>query len=204
MNKLIYKQAILTFIICVLFPASIFCADNLVKNPGMEKGSGMVPDNWETWEYFKGSASFATETNGAHEGTRAVSITCNSENDARLVQKIPVKENTYYKISAWIKTENVRNDVIGANISVSDRMIVSRDIKGTTDRWEKVDWYVLTAAGVKEIMLSIGLGWYGNTSSGKAYFDDLSNRLKPNARILQGEAIGQHLRSTWELLLQQL
>lgn len=175
---------LLVIFLCVLIPAQIFCKENLLKNPGMEKTSGGKPDNWDTWQFNKGAARYSIDTESPREGTRYATIVCESENDARYTQEVQVKENTLYKISGWVKTENIGKDALGANISILEKFYTTENVTGTTKRWKYVEMYVKTAPGVKKIAVSLGLGGYGSINTGKACFDDI--RMEEASQVPAG------------------
>jgi hypothetical protein len=137
----------------------------------MEPGS---IEGWRIWEFNKNTSEFRIETENAYEGNKYVTIVSNTENDARLIQHVPVKENKIYKISAWVKTENIghiETDLLGANLSIDTHFITSPDIKGTTITWKYLELYVRPERRVKEIPVALCLGGYGSLNTGKASFD---------------------------------
>jgi len=52
------------------------------------------------------------EQEGAQSGQYYVTIENREARDARYLQEVTVSPNSYYKLSGWIKTENVGNDVL--------------------------------------------------------------------------------------------
>lgn len=168
------KLTVVIIMIILTFSAAFSYAEgNLLKNPSFEEGSGEKPDNWDTWAYNSGSV-FLVEEGAGHEGKKYVSITNGNVNDARYKQNVAVKENTTYKLSCWIKTENVGSDTTGAIISLLDYVYTSKDFKGTNNEWQYAEMYFKPGSGVDNVVVTIGLGGYGNMNTGKAYFDDLS------------------------------
>jgi hypothetical protein len=136
--------------------------------------SGDKPDGWEKWMYVPGASTINVENGEGHNGSKFISIESNEENDARLKQAVPVKENATYKLSCWAKTENVGQQKTGAIISIMDFVNSSRDLKGTNDKWQQLVMYARIGSGINSIEVSVGLGGYGNMNTGKAYFDDLA------------------------------
>jgi len=150
---------------------------NLIQNPSFEDGTGGNPAQWSSWAWKPDAdaVDFKLEKGAAHTGNNFVTITNNTENDARYAQTIKVEEGATYKLSCWIKTENVGKDNTGANISLEGRDdAVSNDIKGTNGKWEQVEMYIVIGSKVNTIDVSIGLGGYGSTTTGKASFDDVA------------------------------
>lgn len=162
------------FIFIAVIP--VFAAANLVSNPSFEEESGGLPAAWQfsSFAHTPGAADFKLEKGGAHSGDRFVTIVSHIKNDVRFRQDIPVKENTIYKLSCWIKTENVGTDAKGANLSIDGKFESSEDIKGTNGKWEYVEMYAKTGIKIKRMTITIGIGGYGSMNSGKASFDDVA------------------------------
>lgn len=144
---------------------------NLVQNPGFEQG---FLDKWEkgAYDHGDGVTEFLIDNKVSYSGSTSACIINNSANDSRYKQKIKVKGNSYYKLSGWVKTENIGSDFKGANISVDGILDTSNDIRGTSD-WQYVELFGSTKKGQKELVVTIGLGGYSNTNTGKAWFDDV-------------------------------
>ncbi len=166
----------LLFLVIVIFTLltsiTVFATDaNLVQNPGFEQGS---LDKWEKGSYdnSEGVTEFVVDDTVWYSESKSACIINNSANDARYKQKIKVKGNSYYKLSCWVKTENIGSDFKGANISVDGITDTSNDIRGTSD-WQYVELYGSTKKGQNELVVTIGLGGYSNTNTGKAWFDDI-------------------------------
>jgi hypothetical protein len=165
------RYAVILFAFLVAGPA-VFGADNILANPGMEEASGNTVAVWRPWAYFHEKAVFERIAGNAHAGGFSASISCPSEDDARYIQTANVKPNTTYRISCWIKTENIGTGAVGANISVERTPYASRDIRGTNGRWENVSLYVRTDESVHALNICLGIGGYGSTNTGTAWFDD--------------------------------
>lgn len=141
-----------------------------------EDGSGSSVNGFKKYNYdseynsLYESSSFEIVENG-YEG-KALKITNNVANDARVYKKISVQPDSVYEISFMLKTENVDGGN-GANISGYDAQGYAGDTFGTTD-WHKVTVYLKTQSKQKSINFSLCLGGYGNISQGTAYFDSVS------------------------------
>jgi len=129
---------------------------------------------WEKWSYNESTeVSLINVPGQAHLGNNCVRITNTAENDSRIRQKVSVKENTLYKISGWIKTENVSEQGKGAMLSIFGMFVSTPELKGTND-WTYVELYGRTGPEQKEIEFTAGVGGHGGESTGVAYFDDLA------------------------------
>jgi len=146
---------------------------NKVFNPGFEENT-LEMDFWEKWSYNTSTeVSLITSPELAHSGNNCVRITNTAPNDSRIRQMVSVKENTLYKISGWIKTENVSEQGKGAIISVFGTFISTPELKGTND-WTYVELYGRTGPEQTILDLTAGVGGHGGESSGTAYFDDIT------------------------------
>lgn len=159
-----------------IFPLNISAAsENLVQNPGFEEGSIDDGFSWiaDCWDKTEGVTHFLLDDKQVYSGSRSAYIINNSPNDSRYKQTISVKPNTYYRMSCWIKTQNVGSENKGANLSIENTFEVSRDIKGTSRHWEYVELYGKTSPYQESFTLTIGIGGYGSTNTGRAWFDDI-------------------------------
>lgn len=173
-----FHRKSLIVIIFVLIAAMCFSSvgvvadgDNLAKNGNFEKlNSNGLPKKWEFKAYYEDGAitSYCVE-NDSQRGN-VVKITNNQENDARFYQSVSVKPGKTYKISCYVKTENVSGDV-GANIGFEAIATRSSGVTGTSD-WTYIE--IIATAGDKQKSVDIGirLGGFGATCTGTAWFDD--------------------------------
>lgn len=164
------------FILLALFiaiPNSCMAAENLARNPSFEAQSGGKPADWETWGY-NGTSEFKAVKGIAHSGDYYAEIISGKEDDSRFKQTVNVEEGAVYKLSCWMKTENVSQQKTGANISIEGRTVNSNDLKGTNTEWTYTEMYIKAGTGVNSINITLGLGGYGNTNTGKADFDDVT------------------------------
>ena len=173
------KKTVLLIIVMViaLIPTISLCSEvqNILFNNSFELTKDDAPANWikKSWNNDPGSVEYKIETDNPHSGEKYVSITNKIENHSRYIQSVLVEENKKYKISCYIKTENVSEKGKGANISIEKQLVTSRRIKGTTKDWEYVELYASINKGVKTIHLSLNLGGYSGTCTGKAFFDSV-------------------------------
>lgn len=159
---------------CIVFYQCAFAAENLLQNPSFEDTNNNMPVGWYTWvwDYKPGTVEFFVEQEGSRSGQNYVTIENKEGRDSRYYQEVAVNSNSCYKFSAWIKTQNVSDNVLGANLSLEGITAHSRDVKGTVDEWQYAELYIRTGEGVNTLKLSLGLGGYGNLNIGKASFDD--------------------------------
>ena len=95
--------------------------------------------------------------------------------DSMMFREIEVKPNTAYRVSCYIKTEDVVNEddnpVLGAQIILKDTEEHSEVLSGTND-WTKVD-FCFSSKNKTKVEIGFRLG--GNTGKvkGKAWFDKI-------------------------------
>lgn len=170
--------AIFTTMVLLIALTVVSCAENTnyIFNGSFELLIDGEPSNWmrEAYDKSPGASKFRVETEGAKFGEKYVTIINNKLNDSRYSQIVLVEENKKYKLSCYIKTENVSEEGKGANLSVAEQTVTSKRIKGTTDDWEYVELYVITESGVDRIKVTVGLGGYSGMSTGKASFDNVT------------------------------
>ncbi len=217
MNGVI-RYVVLIAILLSIASAAYAEPENLIRNPSFENGDGALPDMWNKWYWdtSEDSTRFSIDSLFPRTGKRYVTITNNIKNDARLMQKVPVEENSIYKYSCWIRTENTGSNNMGANISIEGRLEASVDVKGTSSTWQQVELYIKTGSGINTLTLTLGLGGYGSINKGTAYFDDVelvkAAKIPPGARTAviekqsdsQGKEASQDVkykRPFWLLIL---
>ena len=124
-------------------------------------------------EYAQGASSFSRQESGGIEDSDCVRIESMQDNDARYVIDLDVLPNTYYRISAWIRTEDVPqgNNLVGGNISVLNTFHYVGNICGSQD-WTKVELYGYTGADQNTISVCLRLGFYSGDNQGIAWFDN--------------------------------
>ena len=142
---------------------------NLTPNPSFEKMKGDNPESWQTKIYQTGIVRFSTE-NEAHSGKRCIAISTETGVDAGWIAVVPVKPNTTYNLSGWIKTQNVKG-AMGASLGIEGRKETYVSLTGT-NKWKHVTSTVLTG-NETQLLINCLLGGWG-VSTGKAWFDDIS------------------------------
>ena len=148
---------------------------NLIKNGGFEEVENGLPAEWYTEAYTAG-AEFSIQSDG-YEGNSA-KIVSGSYNDARFVQKVSVNPNAVYRLSAWVKTEDVKaksgidSNKACANVSVMEMFYISQTLSGDSS-WTRIDFYGQTGAGQRSVLVAMRLGFYSGDSMGTAYFDNV-------------------------------
>jgi len=167
--------------LAVFVLASLGWGQNLLQNPGFEDGTGALPDNWATYVQT-GNPEFSWVTNVFHTGAKSICIVHPDSSMSSFYQKIAVKPNYKYKVSGYIKTENVE---LGANWWEGGAQLrIDGDVKGNwwdnmtarvggTEDWTYVELEVTTTDDADTIEVHCKLG-EGLKIKGTAWFDDIS------------------------------
>ena len=150
----------------------------LIKNGSFEAEVGTSVSDWvidrysvdAPIEYYK---VVADDT--APEGNNVIMINSPEFNDARFIQTVPVAPDSYYRLSARVKTENIeaRSATSGANICFLQTHCKSEYITADTD-WTEVVIFGKTDSKMTEATVALRLGYYSADASGIVYFDDVS------------------------------
>ena len=149
---------------------------NLVKNPSFEAGDGDLPDNWkiQKWSGPARFASYTIETRPefVRSGNRSMRIASTRGHDTSVNQSIPVKPDTEYRLSGWVKSAELKG-ARGAQYNLHGIQPKGRTqaITGDTD-WTGVQVRLRTKPGQKSVLLNALFGGWGR-SAGTAWFDDV-------------------------------
>ncbi|MCR5809104.1 MAG: glycosyltransferase family 39 protein [Clostridiales bacterium] len=175
MNKKLLS--ILAFLLAMILCAPVMAQNaSLVRNGDFEKfdESDKFPDYWDFHSYeaeYKenyGNASAFCEQD-AERGS-VLHITVKEDDDAAVYQAIRVEPLSIYRISCFIRTENVENGG-GANVALRDIIACSEGVYGTSG-WQEVTLIGKTGPDQTSIVVSCRLGGYSAVSHGDAWFDD--------------------------------
>jgi hypothetical protein len=92
------------------------------------------------------------------------------DNDARWSQPLGLLPG-WYHISVEARTLNAQTFTTGANISILEDGISSRDLRGTSD-WQRIGFYLKVGAKGADVEVCLRLGGFGRLSRGDAFFRD--------------------------------
>lgn len=162
--------------ILILMPCGLAEETNLLANPGFEEiGSDGLPVGWYIDAYITqtGYTTYAV-SNDAYEGEHSAVVNNIGMNDARFAQKVEVKPSSLYKLSGWIKAEDIADSGRGANLSIEGVYVFSEGVYDADGQWHYVELYGETAEDQYEVTVFARVGGYSGESQGKAYFDGLS------------------------------
>jgi len=146
-------------------------AANLLPNPSFEE---QAADGVRAWK----SRAWHGEENGrwsvqspGRTGNRCLSIRSEKGTDAAWTTTVTLKPNTFYRLSGWIKTQDVRG-AVGALLNIQNMPHVRTPrVTGTKD-WTRVSTVFRTAAAT-ELEINCLFGGWGE-STGQAWYDDVA------------------------------
>lgn len=126
--------------------------------------------------FEKGKTVFSRDSGIKYSKERSYKIENKSSNDAMFYKEISVRENTPYKVTCMIKTENVigneDNVLAGAQVCLNGTEEHSRVLQGDND-WTKIEFYFNSKCNDK-VEIGFRLGGNMQNASGTAWFSDLS------------------------------
>ncbi len=162
---------------------------NLLQNPGFESGS-FAPG----WEYYgdpPGAHSSIDET-VAHSGRFSAKVSFDGTEDVNyghIVQKVKVVPGATYRLSGYIKTENLTTDS-GALLEVQSSQSWTILSEGTevitgTHNWTYVERLFTVPPSTSEIIVILRrIAWAGPIN-GTMWFDDIALTPIPSIKKLE-------------------
>ncbi len=141
-------------------------------NPSFEDSSESGTAYITGWDFetYTDDGSYMELDNSEDRGA-CLHIVCLGKNDVRAVQTVPVKPDTYYAMSVYVKTKGIEGGN-GANIAVINSFAYSTPVLGDSD-WVRTTLYGHTKSDQTSITLALRIGGYSADSSGEAWFDNV-------------------------------
>jgi len=159
------------FLLCVAVAAE---SGNIVPNGSFEEAANNRPAGWERQTYSgRGQLDYIE---GGRADNRAVCLSSESGADIGWLTSVSVKPRSQYRLSGWIKTENVvTHSSRGALFNLHNiQPLQTPAVTGTKD-WTRVEMVFDSGEhAVVEINCLFG-GW--GLATGKAWYDDLKLEL---------------------------
>jgi len=147
---------------------------NFLPNASFEQAAGKQPRGWRTGQWA-GGGTFEYAAVG-HSGKRSVMIASEQGGDIAWTGVAAVEPYSTYRLSGWIKTENVKTTTgRGALLNIHNiQPVATPALTGTRD-WTRVDVVFETdEQDAAEVNCLLG-GW--GLATGKAWYDDLRLEL---------------------------
>ncbi len=169
------RRLLLATLALLLLARGPAAAASLVQNGDLARGAGGLPAEWRTdrWDTSAGATDFLWKAPADGEPGQA-GIRNSKPNDARFVQDLRVKEETWYHIQGKVRTVNVGANAIGAYLSLMEGFQNSEDVKGTQPEWQTVEMWVKTEKWQDRLQLALRLGGYSSLNTGEAWFSGVS------------------------------
>lgn len=152
-------------------PASAAEPSNWVPNPSFERPAKGQPQAWRT-QKWGGQGEFGYVETG-RTGKRCVMISSETGADIGWACTVPIEPYARYRLSGWIKTENVQpKGGRGALLNLHDfQPVATRALVGTND-WTRVE--VEFEAGDQDaVQVNCLFGGWG-LATGRAWYDDIA------------------------------
>jgi putative membrane-bound dehydrogenase-like protein len=145
---------------------------NLMPNPDFSKVEGGQPAGWTDLRFYGGARDTVKLTTSAEGrgGSACLSLASARPSDTGAAVTVSVKPRTRYRLSAWIKTTDLKADGPGAllNVHGGER---TQGVKGTRD-WTQVSTE-FDSGDRSELVIHCLFGGYGG-ATGAALYDDVS------------------------------
>lgn len=160
-------------------------AANLLPNASFEvKGAGGVSD-WATRAWQGESAGRWSVVSPGRTGGQCLTIRSDLGTDAAWSTTVAIQSNTFYRLSGWVKTDNVKG-AVGALLNIQNMQHVRTKPVSGTRGWTRVQT-VFRTAGETNVEINCLFGGWGK-STGQAWYDDVV--LEPIADLSEdAEAI---------------
>jgi hypothetical protein len=176
-------------------PAAAAAAQPAIANGSFEQADGNAPAGWK--QSIWGGKGELTHASSGRTGSRSVAIRSEAGGDLAWSVTVPVEYNSKYKLTGWIKTENVKtkNGGQGALFNIHNiQSVRTKAITGTSD-WTEVSAEFETGLQ-DQITINCLFGGWG-FATGQAWFDDVSltlikkGELAPPLISVDAAAIGE-------------
>jgi alpha-N-arabinofuranosidase len=146
-------------------------AANLLPNSSFEEKTDDGVRGWcsRAW-HGEPACQWSIESPG-RTGGQCVSIQSDQGSDAAWTATVPVQPNTYYRLSGWIKTKDLRG-AVGALLNIQNLQHVKTPRVTGTEDWTRVSTLFQTG-GATQLEVNCLFGGWGN-STGQAWYDDVA------------------------------
>lgn len=146
-------------------------SENLIRNPSFEDVDNARPRAWRP-RHYSGQATQELSTTVGRTGKNSVVLKSETGSDTSWFIDVKVDPRSKYRLSAWIKTENVRTarGGLGALLNIHGTDFKTKPVTGTTD-WTKVE-ITFDTGNRDTVSINCLYGGWGH-ATGVAYYDDL-------------------------------
>ncbi len=145
--------------------------DNRLPNPSFEEQEADGVQRWTSRAWGQAEHGQWSVASPGRTGTYCLSIRSVAGTDAAWSTTATLRPNTIYRLSGWIKTENVRG-AVGALLNIQNMQEVrTPPVTGTRD-WTQVATLFRTGE-TTEVEINCLFGGWG-ASTGQAWYDDVA------------------------------
>ena len=147
-------------------------AVNLLTNAAFEQGlTGWTPHSW------KSLGQVSVDNQEQHEGKPTVRIDNPQPSDSSAGQKVAVKPGARYRMTAWVKTKELRPENPKSKVGVTlfssvGSFVHSSDLQDSGG-WKKIT-FEFTNKEKTELEVGVRVGYYGTLVAGTAWFADVT------------------------------
>jgi hypothetical protein len=159
---------------------------NLLSNPGFETGTTM-PDNWTTFPPSPPGVTYEWDDSVFASGARSVSVESTSSGFGMWRQVVPVSPGTVYRLSGYVKGENVEPP------GHCNLQVVFRDAGGGILEWVDLSSHSGTISWIYDFPHEVNVRAPANAATaevnlylqgqGRAWFDDIFFGPAPTGSI---------------------
>lgn len=125
-------------------------------------------------EYKLYTSTFSRDKETKYSKNASYKIESKEQNDAMYVKTISVQQNTPYRVTCKVKTQEVKTEneqsIAGAHISIADTIEKSESIVGTND-WQEIE-LLFNSKNRTSVDVGFRLGGYNDNCVGTAWFSD--------------------------------
>lgn len=159
---------------------------NLIPNAGFEETTNNKPTHWSDLRVYQGAGADKIKVSSSPNGRsgNCLKVTATGDTDCGVAISLPLKKGTRYRLSGWIKTENlnIRGNAPGAMLNLHGGQR-TRGVKGTQD-WTEVS-VEFESGSDRQALIHCLFSGYG-VGQGTVYFDDISLTPMSSANNLAG------------------
>jgi mono/diheme cytochrome c family protein len=159
---------------------------NLIPNADFEETTDGKPTGWSDLRTYQGAGADKIEVSSSPNGRtgKCLKVTATEDTDSGVAISIPIKKGMRYRLSGWIKTENLttRRNAPGALLNLHGGQRTN-SVRGTKD-WTEVSVEFESGAD-REALIHCLFSAYG-LGQGTVYFDDISLTPMSSANNLAG------------------
>jgi alpha-N-arabinofuranosidase len=146
-------------------------AANLLPNPSFEEMQADSVRNWQTRAWQGPDNGLWNLDSPGRTGKYCLSIRSEKGTDAAWTTTIIVRTNTFYKLSGWIRTNNLRG-AVGALFNIQNLQHVRTPAVTGTRSWTYVST-VFNSGDTTKLQINCLYGGWG-VSTGQAWYDDVA------------------------------